>query len=154
MSLAIAVVEPGRDPYVKRVEPDGEGSYLRAFQREVGGYIEPFDVLFDQSPSIYVNDDGIAGGLAPNRAVYANERMEEVGYLSQMDYETVVSRGDLYTILFGTFIAVSYGEDGEARDITADELERVNGQFAGARSRESAVREILRVRPEAELGER
>lgn len=35
MGIRIVVIEPGRDPYLKEVEPEGhEASYLSAFQSE------------------------------------------------------------------------------------------------------------------------
>lgn len=49
MGIHIAVIEPGRDPYLKEVEPEDreglESSYLGAFQREVGGNVEATKLL-------------------------------------------------------------------------------------------------------------
>lgn len=111
MGIHIAVIEPGRDPYLKEVEPEDreglESSYLGAFQREVGGNVEAYNVLWGDQPSLYVNEDG----SQPNRAIYANDHMEKERYLSQMDYKSVVKAGDLYGLTFGTFIAVSYDQE-------------------------------------------
>lgn len=145
MSLRIGVIEPYREPYLKTVEPDKDGSYLSALQREVGGDIEPFDLLFHNQPTLFVNDVGLYTEQ-PNRAIYATAEMAEIGYYSQMDYRTVVQPGDLYTILFGTIIAVSFGEEGEARDITDAEFAKVYDMFASERSQYSGYIEVLKIR--------
>ena len=139
------VVRPGEEPELVRIEPDGEGSYLGALQGLVEGYIEPFDVLFGDEPLIWVNEEGLMNGSLPNRAVYANGRMEGMGYISQMDYQSVVEEGDLYTVLFGTFVAAAYGPDGEIRDLSASEVERVNATFGGIDSIISGPLEVRRV---------
>nr|DAK83350.1 MAG TPA: hypothetical protein [Caudoviricetes sp.] len=60
MGITVAVIEPGRDPYLKELEPEGpEGradSYLGALQSEVGGNVEAYGVLWDDEPLIYVNE--------------------------------------------------------------------------------------------------
>lgn len=139
MGIRIAVVEPGRDPYLKEVEPEDregrEASYLGAFQREVGGNVEAYGVLWDDEPLIYVNEEFLFNGSKPNLAIYANDHMEKEGYLSQMDYKSVVKAGDLYGVLFGTFIAVSYDpETDKPRDMPIEEWLKVCEAFAGVRS--------------------
>lgn len=136
MGIRIVVIEPGRDPYLKEVEPeDHEASYLSAFQREVGGNIEAFNVLWDDKPLIYVNEEFLFNGSQPNRAIYANDHMEREGYLSQMDYTSPVKAGDLYGLICGTFIAVSYDANtGKPRDISIEEWLEVCATFAGIRS--------------------
>lgn len=139
MGIHIAVIEPGRDPYLKEVEPEDreglEASYLGAFQREVGGNVEAYNVLWGDEPSIYVNEEFLLNGSTPNRAIYANEQMEKERYLSQMDYKSVVKAGDLYGLIFGTFIAVSYDVNtGKARDMPIEEWLKVCETFAGIRS--------------------
>lgn len=134
MGIHIAVIEPGRDPYLKEVEPEDreglEASYLGAFQREVGGPVEAYSVLCGDEPLIYVNEESSLNGSTPNRAIYANERMEKERYLSQMDYKSVVKRGDLYDVIFGTFIAVSYDpETDKPRDISIEEWLKVCETF-------------------------
>lgn len=100
MGIHIAAIEPGRDPYLKEVEPEDregrEASYLGAFQREVGGNVEAYGVLWDDEPLLYVNEEFLFNGSQPNRAIYANDHMEKEGYLSQMDYKSVVKAG-VYT---------------------------------------------------------
>lgn len=139
MGIHIAVIEPGRDPYLKEVEPEDreglEASYMGAFQREVGGPVEAYSVLWGDEPLIYVNEEFLFNGSQPNRAIYANDHMEKEGYLSQMDYTSVVKRGDLYGLICGTFIAVSYDVNtGKPRDISIEEWLEVCATFAGIRS--------------------
>ena len=151
MGIKVAVVEPGRDPYLKELEPEGpEGradSYLGALQSEVGGNVEAYGVLWDDEPLIYVNEEFLFNGSKPNRAIYANDHMEEERYLSQMDYTSPVKAGDLYGVLFGTFIAVSYDpETGKARNISMEEWLKVCETFAGVRSILSGMLEVRRIR--------
>mgnify|MGYP000762519881 FL=1 len=65
------------------IEVDEAGSTLHDLQRLVGGNIEPFDVIFGEGISLYVNEEGLFT-CPPNRAVYATKGMEEAGYLSMM----------------------------------------------------------------------
>lgn len=137
MGITVAVIEPGRDPYLKELEPEGleESSYLGALQSEVGGNVEAYGVLWDDEPLLYVNEEFLFNGSQPNRAIYANDHMEREGYLSQMDYKSVVKRGDLYGLICGTFVAVSYNpETGKARNISMEEWLKVCETFAGVRS--------------------
>ena len=71
------------------IEVDEAGSTLHDLQRLVGGNIEPFDVIFGEGISLYVNEEGLFT-CPPNRAVYATKGMEEAGYLSMMDYSSPV----------------------------------------------------------------
>ena len=151
MGIHIAVIEPGRDPYLKEVEPEDlegrESSYLGAFQREVGGNVEAYGVLWDDEPLLYVNEEFLFNGSKPNRAIYANDRMGKEGYLSQMDYKSVVKAGDLYGVIFGTFIAVSYDVNtGKVRDMPIEEWLKVCETFAGVRSILSGMLEVMRLR--------
>lgn len=71
MGIHIAVIEPGRDPYLKEVEPEDreglESSYLGAFQREVGGNVEAYNVLWGDQPSLYVNEESLLNGSTAQR---------------------------------------------------------------------------------------
>lgn len=58
------------------IEVDETGSTLHDLQRLVGGNIEPFDVIFGEGISLYVNEEGLFT-CPPNRAVYATKGMEE-----------------------------------------------------------------------------
>lgn len=101
------------------IEVDETGSTLHDLQRLVGGNIEPFDVIFGEGISLYVNEEGLFT-CPPNRAVYATKGMEEAGYLSMMDYSSPVKEGELYSILCGDLVAVGFDfETGENRDLSA-----------------------------------
>lgn len=54
------------------IEVDEAGSTLHDLQRLVGGNIEPFDVIFGEGISLYVNEEGLFT-CPPNRAVYATK---------------------------------------------------------------------------------
>lgn len=109
------------------------GSAYAAIRSAVeGGFVEPFNALYGDSITLYVNDNGIAEGQRPNRAVYANERMQEMRYLSMMAPASfkAVRKGDLYTVLFGPIVAVGYDPDtGADRDLEPEELETVMRDF-------------------------
>lgn len=81
--IHIAVIEPGKDPYLKKIAPDADGNYTSAFQDEVGGLIEAYEPPFGETPLLWVNEEFLFNGSTPNRAIYANKRMEGIGYLSQ-----------------------------------------------------------------------
>lgn len=120
------------------IKVDEEGSTLHDLQRLVGGNIEPFDVIFGEGISLYVNEEGLFT-CPPNRAVYATKGMEEAGYLSMMvsmmDYGSPVKEGELYSILCGDLVAVGFDfETGENRDLSADEMSRVAGHPQGGGS--------------------
>lgn len=131
--MKVAVMEPMEEIRTIDIEPDESGSYLKPLQGLVGGLIEPVDVLYGDQPLLWVNDNGIAEGLMPSRTVYANERMEKMGYLSMMDMETPVKKGDLYTILYGPIVACSYDVDDQGerilRDISDEELCQLEEDF-------------------------
>lgn len=145
--IHIAVIEPGKDPYLKKIAPDADGNYTSAFQDEVGGLIEAYEPPFGETPLLWVNEEFLFNGSTPNRAVYANKRMEGIGYLSQFgDNSKPVKAGELYGILCGTFIAVGYDRDEEGndkpRDITVEEWLDVCAAFAGIRSVLSGALEV------------
>lgn len=148
--MRIGVIEPGREPYLTEIQAGGGGSYLAEYQRLVGGLIEYFEPLFGDNPALIVNEEFLSNGSAPNRAIYANERLHDMGYLDQMTYSHVPEVGELYGLIFGTFIAVSYDEAGNPRDMPADEWEKVKEAFCGRESIESAAREIVRILSDSE----
>lgn len=49
------------------IKVDEEGSTLHDLQRLVGGNIEPFDVIFGEGISLYVNEEGLRTVLHPLR---------------------------------------------------------------------------------------
>lgn len=133
-------------PREVEVAVDEKGSTLRALQGLVGGLIEPFDVIFGDGISLYVNEEGI-GTCPPNRAVYATRGMEREGYLSQMDYATPVHAGDLYGLLFGDIVAVGFDAmEGTNRSLTDDELARVSEYFSGVSRPGSGLAEVIAIR--------
>lgn len=106
------------------IEVDEAGSTLHDLQRLVGGNIEPFDVIFGEGISLYVNEEGLFT-CPPNRAVYATKGMEEAGYLSMMEYSSPVKEGELYSILCGDLVAVGFDfETGENRDLSVTEVSK------------------------------
>ena len=115
------------------LKTNSAGSAYAAIRSAVeGGFVEPFNALYGASITLYVNDNGIAEGQHPNRAVYANERMQEMRYLSMMAPAScrAVRKGDLYTVLFGPIVAVGYDPDtGADRDLEPEELETVMRDF-------------------------
>lgn len=54
-----------------------------------------------------MNEEGLFT-CPPNRAIFATEEMTKAGYLSQLDYSTVVEMGDFYTVLNGDIVAVGF----------------------------------------------
>lgn len=115
-------------------------------QRLVGGNIEPFDVIFGEGISLYVNEEGLFT-CPPNRAVYATKGMEEAGYLSMMDYSSPVKEGELYSILCGDLVAVGFDfETGENRDLSVDEMSRVADYFTEVSKPGSGIEEVIAIR--------
>ena len=125
------------------------GTELCDLQDLVDGLIEPFDVLFGEAPLLWVNEEGLCT-QAPNRAVYADASMEQAGYLSQIDGQPV-REGDLFTILFGNIVAVSYDRNAEgetvARDITDEEFANLAKAFEEPNT---GFWEVLRIKAEAQ----
>lgn len=113
------------------IEVDEAGSTLHDLQRLVGGNIEPFDVIFGEGISLYVNEEGLFT-CPPNRAVYATKGMEEAGYLSMMDYSSPVKEGEL--------------ETGENRDLSVDEMSRVADYFTEVSKPGSGIEEVIAIR--------
>lgn len=124
---------------------------LKDLQGCVGGLIEPVDVLGD-GITLYVNEEGL-GTLPPNRALYATKEMEQKGYLSQMDYAHVAKEGELYTVLFGDIVAVSYNPEGELRDISPEQMEKLGVYFSDPASGVKEVMALLHHRQEPDATE-
>ena len=95
-----------------------------------------------------VNEEFLYNGSLPNRAVYANERVHDMGFLDQMTYTHVPEVGELYSLIFGTFLAVSHDAEGNPRDMPADEWANVLEAFSGDDSINSCLREVMRIRGE------
>lgn len=123
------LIPTGEPPREMTLLPEKNGSTLKPLQTLVGGNIEPFDIVFGDGISLYVNEDGLFT-CPPNRAIFATEEMEKAGYLSQLDYTKPVEMGDFYTVLNGDIVAVGFDpETGESRSLTGGELSRVEGYF-------------------------
>lgn len=145
-TLDVMVVPVGREPELKTLESDENGSFLKALQGCVGGMIEPLPWLFGDAPAGYCNEEGALGAtfLDANRAVYADKAMEDAGFLSQLDFRTPVREGDLYAIVFGDMVFTGFDPDtGGSRDVSPEECERVRERFGGAESIDSGASELL-----------
>lgn len=133
-------IPEGEEPRIIEVKDD-----LKSLQKLVGGNIEEFSPLFDDEPLLWVNEEGLYK-CNPNRTVIANWKMEKEGYLSQID-GSEVKEGDLYAVLFGPILAMSYDmtDDLEvfARDITEKEVEAVIECLGGPGSGTRAVRRFF-----------
>ena len=138
--MRAAIIPVGEEPRIIQIE-----NTLEELQKAVGGYIEPFDVLFEGKPCLYVNEEGLFT-CKPNRAVYATKAMQKAGYLSQIHGRKIVEEGELYTVLYGNILAVSYDttEEGEwiERDITDEEFGRLKDTFKDC---ESGMQEVLKL---------
>ena len=114
------------------------GSCHKSLSNAVGGLIEAFTPLYGPEVTLYVNENGIAEGCKPNRAVYANRRMAEAGYLSTIGgpsyrgperYGTV-REGELYAVLYGPIVAIGFDpETGEDLPLTDEQAEAVKRDF-------------------------
>ena len=123
------------------IEVDG----LKDMQRAVGGNIELCSWVFNDQPTVYVNEEG-KFTCEPNRAVYATEAEE--GCVKWDG--TKIKRGDLLEILFGDILCVGFDpETGEDRDVTDEEWERVRERFGTLRSIDSGWMEALTIRLQA-----
>ena len=121
------------------IEIDGS---LKAMQEAVGGNIELCSWVFNDQPAVYVDEEG-KFACEPNRAVYATKADE--GCVKWDDSE--VKCGDLLEILFGDILCVGYDpETGEDRDVTDEEVARVNARFGTLWSIEGGWAEALRIR--------
>lgn len=120
-TLDVMVVPTGREPELRALEPDEEGSFLKALQGCVGGLIEPMGWLFDDEPAGYCNEEGLLGAtfLDANRAVYATKAMEDAGFLSQLDGQSPVREGDLFTIVFGDMVFCGFDPETGERAATS-----------------------------------
>lgn len=130
--MKAALIPINERPRIIDIEPDEDGSYLNTLQDLVHGLIDTSDVLYGETPLLWVNEEGLFT-QEPNRAVYANKRMEDLGYLSQFTGKPVKS-GELHSVLFGDIVAVSYDEEQNPRDITESEFKQLCKDFANTSS--------------------
>ena len=121
----------------KMVEIDG----LKDLQRLVGGHIEACGWIFNDEPTVYVNDNGKLE-LCPNRAVYATAEDEGKVLWSG---ETV-HEGDLLDVMYGDFVCIGFDwGEGEDKDIADAEIEKVMKRFGTEQSIASGWLEVMRV---------
>jgi|GEM_PF-4944089 len=115
---------------------------LRSLQEWVQGDVEVLDVRSD-GIELWVNDGGLVNNMPPNMAVYADKGMEDEGFLSQIDYDSVVKDGDLYTVLVGPIVAARSDNEGNLVDLRPEDIARLQEERPDSRR---AVEEITRMR--------
>ena len=119
-----------------------EVSGLRDLQRLVGGYVEACSWVFGDKPAVYVNSEGKLE-LGPNRAVYATAEDEGKVLWSGK----TVREGDVLDVIYGDFVCIGFDwEEGEDRDITDEEAEKVMKRFGTEQSIASGLLEMMRVK--------
>mgnify|MGYP002648133504 CR=1 FL=1 len=101
-TIAVLVVEPMQEPYVKRI-PTG----LEAMQKEVGGLIA-CAYPSEKPIALICNDEGKINGMQLNRALYDTE-------------------GEMYDIVAGTFLIAGINSDNSDFISLSPDLQR---QFA------------------------
>ena len=102
-TIAVLVVEPGKEPYVKEI-----GSGLESLQHEVGGYIEAI-YPYEDPVALVCNEEGKLEGLPLNRAL----RDED---------------GDIYDVVAGTFMVVGLTDDSFG-SLTVEQMQKFSDHF-------------------------
>ena len=133
------VVPPGGESYLTTLERDASGSTYNSLSDLIDGCLEAMGYLFDNEPTVYVNDEGLLrDDLEPNRAIYATPDMVKRGYASRFG-RGVVREGELFDFIKGNMGCVGYDPStGEDRDISDDEVARVRARLDTPRSIASA----------------
>lgn len=85
--ITVLVVEPGKEPYVKEIDPG-----LKSLQHEVDGWIEAV-YPFEDPVAIICNEEGKLNGLPLNRALIDDDS------------------GEIYDIVAGKFLVTGLTED-------------------------------------------
>lgn len=117
------LIPVGEEP--REVEVEG----LADLQELVGGTIDAVGWVFDDSPTLYVNDEGKVNGMLPNRAVYVTEKEDGC---QKWDGGTW-AEGEVIDILFGPIVAIGFDpRTGEDRGITPEDAGRVRERFSGS----------------------
>ena len=101
--MAVLVVEPGKAPYVKEIDPG-----LESLQHEVGGWIEAV-YPFEDPVAIICNEEGKMEGLPLNRALFTEEH-------------------GVYDIIAGTFLVTGLTEDNFG-SLTDDQIKKFSDRF-------------------------
>lgn len=115
---------------------------LHSLQGLVGGAVDVLSVRSD-GIELWVNDEGLLDDMPPNMAVYADKGMEEEGFLSQIDYDSVVRDGDLYTVLYGPIVAARSDGEGNTVGLDPGDIERLQQERPDSKR---AVEEVVRMR--------
>lgn len=102
--ITVLVVEPGKRPYEKEIDPG-----LESLQREVGGYIEVV-YPFEDPVALICNEEGKLDGLPLNRALCDED-------------------GDPYDIIAGTFMVAGAGGD-RFGSLEPEHMEKFKEHFA------------------------
>ena len=106
----------------------------------VEGFIENVAWVFDDKPSLYINEEG-KYLCEPNRAIYAQAEDVEFTWSRKIIHE-----GDVLDIIYGNFVAIGFDPiSGEDRDITDEEIDKVMERFGTAESIESGMIEAMRI---------
>ena len=114
------LVQVGENPM--EYEFDG----LKEMQKAVGGYIESVSWLFNDSPAVYVNENGKLDGSEPNRAISYG--------------------GEVVDILFGPILCAGVDfESGETRGLTDEELDRAMRYFTEESPAESGIAAVVSI---------
>lgn len=117
------LISVGEEP--REVEVEG----LADLQELVGGTIDAVGWVFDDSPTLYVNEEGKVNGMLPNRAVYVTEKEDGC---QKWDGGTW-AEGEVIDILFGPIVAIGFDpRTGEDRGITPEDAGRVRERFSGS----------------------
>lgn len=102
--ITVLVVEPGKAPYEKKIDPD-----LSSLQHEVGGYIQavyPFD---DDPVALICDEEGKLTGKELNRAL----RDED---------------GHIYDVLSGTFLIAGLSEESFS-SLNQDQMQKYKAYY-------------------------
>ena len=102
-TIAVLVVEPGKEPYVKEID-----SGLESLQHEVGGCIEAI-YPYEDPVALVCNEEGKLEGLPLNRAL----RDED---------------GDIYDVVAGTFMVVGLTDDSFG-SLTVEQMQKFSDLF-------------------------
>ena len=102
--ITVLVVEPGREPYVKEIDPG-----LKSLQHEVDGWIEAV-YPFEDPVAIVCNEEGKLNGLPLNRALIDDDS------------------GEIYDIVVGTFLVTGLTEDNFG-SLTDDQIQKFSDRF-------------------------
>lgn len=102
-TIAVLVVEPGKEPYVKEIDSD-----LKSLQHEVGGCIEAI-YPYEDPVALVCNEEGKLEGLPLNRAL----RDED---------------GDIYDVVAGTFMVVGLTDDSFG-SLTVEQMQKFSDHF-------------------------